>query len=270
MKIGIALGGGAAYGLAHIGVLKVLEKNGIIPDMVAGTSVGSLVGGLYASGCSIEEIEAAAMEFNWMELVNFKLPKDGLVSIDKLENFINKHAKVRDIKETKKQLAVVAVNLMDSREEVFTEGPLSTLIKASCSLPGIFTPALYKNRIYVDGGVLNNVPSNVVKNMGADIVIAVDVLADSRMDLLKNSNIFTIVWTSWMLAIQQHIKMTKYYGADIVITPDIIDINPFDVYKRESIIELGVVEAEKEIGRIQELIKEKSTIIDKIKNIFRP
>jgi len=269
LKIGIALGGGAAYGLAHIGVLKVLEKNGIAPDIIAGTSVGALVGGLYASGCSVEEIETASKDFNWLDMVNFTLPKDGLVSIEKLDRFIEKHSKARNIQDARKKFAVVAVNLMDAKEEVFYEGPMAALIRASCSLPGIFVPTFYKNRIYVDGGVLNNVPSDVVKKMGADIVIAVDVLADSRMDLLKNSNIFTIVWSSWMLAIQQHIMMTKYSGADAVITPDIMNINPFDVYKRERIIELGGVEAEKEIAKILQIVKEKETIIDKLKNIFK-
>jgi len=268
MKIGLALGGGAAYGFAHIGVLKVLEKYGIKPDIISGTSVGSLIGGLYASGCSIKQIEDAAKDFNWFEIVNFTLPKEGLLSIEKLDNFIYKHSKVKKIQDAKIKFAVVTTNLLDEKEEIFFEGDMGPVIRASCSLPGIFAPTIYNHRIYVDGGILNNVPTEILKKMGADFIIAVDLLANSRIDILKNNNIFNIVWSSWTLTIKQHTKVTQYKEADFVIKPDIVDVNPFDIIKRDEIISIGYESAEKVISDIVEEMKKKMPISDKIKKII--
>jgi NTE family protein len=165
VKIGIALGGGAAYGFAHIGVLKALEENGIVPEIIAGTSVGALIGGLYASGCTIPEIESAAREFDWIDTVKFTIPKEGLISFERLDEFVIKHAKVRKIEDTKIKFAVIAANLLDGKVEILEKGPLAISIRASCGLPGIFIPTAHNNKLFVDGGVLNNVPTDVVKNM---------------------------------------------------------------------------------------------------------
>jgi len=268
MKIGLALGGGAAYGFAHIGVLKVLEKYGIKPDFIAGTSVGSLIGGIYASGCSIQQLEEAARDFNWFEIVNFTLPKEGLLSIEKLDNFIYKHSKAKKIQDTKIKFAVITTNLLDAKEEAFYEGDMGPIIRASCSLPGIFAPTIYNHKIYVDGGILNNVPTEVVKKMGADFVIAVDLFANSKIDILKNNNIFNIVWSSWTLTIQEHTKVTQYKDADIVIKPNILNINPFDTFKRDEIISIGYNVAEGMIMNIVEEMKKKMPLSDKIRNII--
>ncbi|MCX8094195.1 MAG: patatin-like phospholipase family protein [Candidatus Goldbacteria bacterium] len=268
MKIGLALGGGAAYGFAHIGVLKVLEKYGIKPDFISGTSVGSLIGGIYASGVSIQQLEEAARDFNWFDIVNFTLPKEGLLSIEKLDNFIYKHSKVKKIQDTKIKFAVTATNLLDAKEEIFFEGDMGPIIRASCSLPGIFAPTVYNHKIYVDGGILKNVPTEVVKKMGADFVIAVDLLANSKIDILKNNNIFNIVWASWTLTIQEHTKITQYKDADIVIKPTIYNINPFDVFKRDEIITAGYNITEGMVKNIVEEMKKKMPLSERIKKII--
>ncbi|MCX7698363.1 MAG: patatin-like phospholipase family protein [Candidatus Goldbacteria bacterium] len=268
MKIGLALGGGAAYGFAHIGVLKVLEKYGIKPDFISGTSVGSLIGGIYASGVSIQQLEEAARDFNWFDIVSFTLPKGGLLSIEKLDNFIYKHSKVKKIQDTKIKFAVTATNLLDAKEEIFFEGDMGPIIRASCSLPGIFAPTVYNHKIYVDGGILKNVPTEVLKKMGADFVIAVDLLANSKIDILKNNNIFNIVWASWTLTIQEHTKITQYKDADIVIKPTIYNINPFDVFKRDEIITAGYNITEDMINNIVEEMKKKMPLSERIKNII--
>ncbi|HPD18998.1 MAG TPA: patatin-like phospholipase family protein [Candidatus Goldiibacteriota bacterium] len=269
MKIGLALGGGAAYGFTHIGVLKVLEKYGIKPDFIAGTSVGSLVGAIYASEGSIKQLEDAAKDFNWLEIVNFTLPKEGLLSIEKIDNFINKHSKVKEIQNTKIKFGVVTTNLLDAKEEVFFDGDMGPLVRASCSLPGIFSPTVYNHKIYVDGGILNNVPISVVKKMGADFIIAVDLLANSRIDILKNNNIFNIVWSSWTLSIQQYTRVTQYKDADIVIKPNILNINPFDTFKKEEIISIGSNITEGMIINIVEEMKKKMPLSEKIKDIIK-
>lgn len=269
MKIGIALGGGAAYGLAHAGVLKVLEKNGIVPDIIVGTSVGSIIGGLYASGCTIEELEEACRDFDWMNAVRFTIPKEGLISFERLDEFINKHARVKRIEDTKIKFASIATNLVDDKLEILDSGPLAIAIRASCGLPGIFSPVEYNKKIFVDGGVMNNVPTDIVKQMGADFVLGVDVLAKSELDILKHRDIFSIVWKSWQLAIQRYILAASYRDADAMIMPDISEINPFDIGKRDIIIKKGEETAEREIGGILELIKKRQTIVGKIKDIFK-
>lgn len=269
MKIGIALGGGAAYGLAHIGILKALEENGIKPHFIAGTSVGALVGGLYASGCSVAEVEAAAREFDWLKTVKFTIPKEGLISFERLDEFIEKHAKVRNIEDTKIKFASIAANLLDGKVEIMRKGPLAISIRASCGLPGLFTPTSYNNKLFVDGGVLNNVPTDVVKDMGADFVIGVDTLAKSQIDILKHKDVFAIVWQSWAMAIQQYLNAASYKGADFVLMPDIQDIYPFDIYKREAIMERGYETAKTDMPKILELMKKKDTFANKIKSIFK-
>jgi NTE family protein len=269
LKIGIALGGGAAYGIAHTGVLKVLEKNGIVPDFIAGTSVGAIIGGLYASGCTIAEVEAACRDFDWLNVVKFTIPKEGLISFERLDEFINKHAKVKNIEDTKIKFASIGTNLLDGKVEALDRGPLAIAIRASCGLPGIFSPTDYKNKLFVDGGVLNNVPTDIVKQMGADFVIGVDVLAKSELNILKHRDIFSVVWKSWQLAIQRYILATSYKDADAVIMPDISEIHPFDISKREIIMKKGEEIAEQEIGHILELIRKDQTFVGKIKNIFK-
>jgi NTE family protein len=269
LKIGIALGGGAAYGLAHVGVLKVLEKNGILPEFIAGTSVGAIIGGLYASGCTIAEVEAAVRDFEWQNVVKFTVPKEGLISFERLDEFVNKHAKVKNIEDTKIRFASICTNLLDDRVDVLEKGSLAIAIRASCGLPGIFIPTSYNNKLYVDGGVLNNVPTDVVKQMGAEFVIGVDALAKSNMDILKHRDIFALVWKSWSLAIQQRLLETSYKDVDAIIMPDIEDIYPFDIYKREAIMKRGEETAEREVQGILDKIKEKQSIVGKIKNIFK-
>jgi len=270
MKIGLALGGGAVYGFAHIGVLKVLERNGIRPDIIAGTSVGSLIGGIYASGVSIEKLEKIALDFNWFEIAGITIPKQGLVSIEKLEDFIEKHSRVRNIEDTKIKFSVATTNLLRGVEEVFEEGPMAPAIRASCSLPGIFNPTVFNDGIFVDGGVINNVPTDIVKKNGADFVMGVDITAKSKMDILKHKDIFNIVWKSWQIAIQENTSLRSYSEADIILMPDIKNVNPFDITKKRAIIEAGERAAEREISDILRKIKsKKSSWRHKIRKLFK-
>ena len=268
MKIGLALGGGVGYGFAHIGVLKALEKHGIKPDFIAGTSVGSLVGGLYASGLSIEEIEKIAMEFKWTEVLQFTIPKDGLISLDKVEKFVSNYCGVENIEDTKIKFAAVATNLLRGTEDVFTEGPIAGAIRASCSLPGIFTPAHYNNAIYVDGGIVDNLPVDVVKSMGADFIIGVDITAKARLDVLKGRDIFSVVWKSLQIMIQENTSYKAYGNADIIIMPAIGDVNPFDLGHRDKIIKKGEIVIEKEIGNIRKKMQKNRSFKGRIRRIF--
>jgi NTE family protein len=268
MKIGLALGGGVVYGYAHIGVLKVLEANGIQIDCITGTSIGSLIGGIYASGATAAETEKIARDFKWQEVMNVTLPTEGLISIDKLKNYTEKHVKVPNIEDARIKFAAVATNLLDGKERVFDEGPFGDAVRASCSLPGIFTPAIYDDGVYVDGGLTNNVPISALKAMGADFIIAVDITAKAKSNVIRNHDIFNIVWQSFMLMIQENTTRSSYKDADFVLMPDIKNFSPFDLTSHDRIIKKGEEAAEKEIGNILAKIKEKTSILGKVKDIF--
>ncbi len=272
MKIGYALGGGVGYGFAHIGALKVLEKNNIKPDIIAGTSVGSLIGGLLASGLSINEIENMSIKLSWDKILKFTLPKEGLISIDGLNEFIEKNVKIKNIEQTKIKFAAIATDLCDNKEKVFDRGPISNAIRASCSLPGIFTPYKDGQHIYVDGGLINNVPVKTAFEMGADFVIAIDITAKAFGLHIKQVDIFSILWKSLQLMIQKTIaleNLEKYSENLVIITPDISNYNPFDLNKKFEIIKKGEEAANENIELILKKIKEKMTLKDKIKNIFK-
>ncbi len=270
MKIGLALGGGAVFGFAHIGVIKVLEKEGIRPDIITGTSVGSLIGGLYASGVSIGEIEDIAEKFNWFEIARFTLPKQGLVSIDRLVDFVEKHSKCKNIEETKIKFAAVAVNLLKGEEEIFDSGPMGPAIRASCSIPGIFTPALYNNSVYIDGGILNNVPTDIAKKMGADYLIGVDITARAKMDIMKHRDIFNILWKSWQISAHQSTSLRSYNEAGVILMPDIREINPFDTSQKKKIIAAGEESARQHLKVISRAVsKKKRSLWGRLKKVFR-
>ena len=174
-KIGLALGGGAAKGYAHIGILKVLEKEGIPIDMIAGTSIGSVVGALYASGISISVIEKLAYNIQrdlWIDLV---IPRRGFIEGKRVEEMMKLLTKNKSFDELEIPLAITATDLIEGEEYIFNKGNVAKAVRASISIPGIFNPVIEGKKVLVDGGVLNNVPVDVVKQMGADYVIAVDL-----------------------------------------------------------------------------------------------
>jgi len=174
-KIGLALGSGAARGGAHIGVLKVLEREGIQVSAIAGTSVGALVGALYASGMSAVEIEQVALTLKWKKLIDFRISQTGLVEGTRIERYIRKLLKGKQFSEMRIPLSTVAADIANAQKVVFCMGDVAQAVRASISIPAVFRPLEIKDRLFVDGGIMDPVPVEVVKGMGADIVIAVDL-----------------------------------------------------------------------------------------------
>lgn len=177
-KIGLALGSGSARGLAHIGVIKVLEENHIPISMIAGTSMGSLIGALYASGLTGTELEEIACNTNLKTTSRLFMPTpsvQGLIDGNRINDFLVSLMGNRSFSSLKMPFAAVAADIERAEEVVMTDGLLVKAIRASISIPGIFTPAMLKGRSLVDGGLMNPVPVDVVKNLGADYIIAVDV-----------------------------------------------------------------------------------------------
>lgn len=176
-KIGLALGGGSARGWAHIGVIQALTEVGIEIDCIAGTSIGSVVGSVFASG-NIKDLEEVAVKLDWKQiayLFDVVLPKSGLIDGKKVAGFIQNHLRKTNIEELPIPFCAVSTDLNTGDEVVIREGDIIEAVRASISIPGIFTPVRINGRTLVDGGLVNPVPVSVVRKMGADFVIAVDL-----------------------------------------------------------------------------------------------
>lgn len=180
MKIGIALGGGGAKGFAHIGVLKALKEAGIEFDLVSGTSIGALVGAVYAAG-NLDRLEWLSKRYGMTDipfLLGPTWPSKGLFSGSYVERLLNETVHVRNIEELGKPYAAVSVDLNKAEVVTFTRGPLNRAVRASMSIPGLLTPVSHDDMLLVDGGVLEPVPVRAVRSMGAELVVAVDLLSN--------------------------------------------------------------------------------------------
>ena len=178
--IGLALGSGSARGLAHIGVIHALEEAGITIDVVAGTSIGALIGSVFAAG-KLEAIERDYLEFDWKKIAYFfdvVFPRSGLIDGTKVANFVQQYITSNAIENLPLPFHSVATDIGTGEEIVFKQGDIIEAVQASISAPGIFTPVRFGERILVDGGLVNPVPVSVAKSMGADLVVAVDLNHD--------------------------------------------------------------------------------------------
>ena len=260
-KIGLALGGGAARGLAHIGVLKVLERMGIVPQMIAGTSMGSIIGAIYAKELDVDSLEQYAMEWSrWKtaQLLDPALPRVGLIKGKKVEAILDTYLGEDNFSDLKVPFACVAVDIDTGEEIVIKEGLVASAVRASISIPGIFLPVEWDGRILVDGGLVNPVPVSTVREMGADFIIAVNVLPhpEGRIsqqgsgDLSRGLNIFAILMQ--MVNISSNlIAESSLEGADLVIEPDVAHVSPTDFHLASELIPRGEEAAERVLSTIR-------------------
>ncbi len=211
-KIGIAFGGGGFKGAAHIGVLKVLAKHNIKADMVAGTSVGSAVAALYASGYSWDMIELIFKKMDLESLVRLRPGRKGLISGNAYAELIHTCTKGKKIEQMDIPLKIVAVDLISWKKVVFDQGDTAIAVQASSAIPGVFTPVRYKDMLLVDGFLLNNCPSDIVRSMGADIVLAIDL---SSPDYREPKNMIEIITRSLEIATAAN----EQIEADLILRP---------------------------------------------------
>ena len=235
LKIGLALGGGAAKGFAHIGVIKMLEASGIHPDVVSGTSAGSVVGSLYAAGMDPFQLQEQAFALDEAKIRDVRLFSGGLVQGQKLQDYINTAVNHRAIQELKLPFAAVATQLETGERTVFIRGNTGQAVRASSSIPGVFEPVLIGDKHYVDGGVVSPVPVDAARKLGADFVIAVDISATpSGSNPLGMVN---IVGQSITIMGRQLGKQ-ELARADFVIRPNITGIGATDFeQKNQAILE---------------------------------
>ena len=193
--VGIALSGGAVRGISHIGILKVLERENIPITFIAGTSIGALIGALYASGIKANELEQIAKTTKWRKLIDFTVPKTGFIAGKKIEKYIRDIIKNKNFEDLPIPLSIVATELNRGEKVIFNQGNLTKAIRTSISIPGVFEPVIEKNSILVDGALVDPIPIDLVKEMGADIVIATDLTVDIKQtnlaEIKKEESTFT-------------------------------------------------------------------------------
>jgi len=188
-KIGLALGSGSTRGFAHIGVLSVLEKQGIRPDYVAGTSVGAAIGALYCSGISPEQMKKIALSTEWQDLLDFTIPKTGFVAGNSVEQYVQKLTNNCKFSDLFIPMKIVATDIKNYEKVVFFQGNVAKAVRASISIPGVFSPVVIDSRELVDGALIDPIPIEIVRDMGADIIIAVDLSLDLNEVHLHGSRV---------------------------------------------------------------------------------
>jgi NTE family protein len=235
LKIGLALGGGAAKGFAHIGVIKMLEASGIHPDVVAGTSAGSVVGALYASGMDAFALQQTAFGLDEAKIRDVRLFSGGLVQGQALQDYVNQLLHKQPIEQLKMPFAAVATELETGTRTVFVRGNTGRAVRASSSIPGVFEPVEIHGKHYVDGGVVSPIPVDAARQLGADFVIAVDISAapnGSNPQGMMNIVGQSIDIMGRQLAAQESAR------ADVVIRPDLRGIGRTDFeQKNQAILE---------------------------------
>lgn len=254
--VALALGGGGALGFAHIGVIDILQKNNIPIDIVVGTSMGAVVGAIYCNGASIEDMEKMATNIKTRQLLDVSLGFQGLISGNKAMNMLKKILpKDKNIEDLPVKFACNAVDIVRGKEVVFEKGNILKSLRASMSVPGIFVPVRYEGMTLVDGGVLNNLPHDIARRMGADIVIAVDVVSSSEFSGNPRTAV-GIIARSWLIA-QQESQNNRRKFYNVKITPNMPKHRQhvFDDDEAKEIINEGRIAAQKSISKISELIE---------------
>lgn len=254
VRIGLALGGGAAKGFAHIGVIKMLEANGIAPAVVAGTSAGSVVGALYASGMDAFALQERAVALDEAKIRDVRLFSGGLVQGQKLQDYVNAQIGNRPIERLALPFAAVSARLDNGERVVFTRGNTGQAVRASSSVPGVFEPARIGGHSYVDGGVVSPVPVDAARQLGADLVIAVDISA--KAGGTAPEDMLGIVNQS-IAIMGRGVGAQELGRADVVIRPEVDDIGPADFARRGAAILAGERAALAALPRIRARIAER-------------
>lgn len=248
MNIGLALSGGAARGIAHIGVLQYLEERGVKPCYIAGTSAGSIVGALYCSGKSVEELTHFASGISWKNLIHVSFPRKGLIKSSLLHKTLEGYVGDITFEELKIPLVVNAVDLLEGIEVLFEEGPVLDAVTASCAIPGIFSPVLLNKRVLVDGGLLDNVPSVHMREKDVDFIIAVNVTAQ-RPIKKEPENIFEVLIQSYDIVRRQR-DISAHKHTDVLIEPNLGDFSFWDTGKSKQLIREGYKAAAAALGDV--------------------
>ncbi len=254
-KVALVLSGGGALGFSHIGVIKVLEKYDINIDIVVGTSMGSLVGASYCAGLNVQQMTDFACKFKTADLFDVNFDWSGLFSGKGVMKNISKFLPDVNIENLDKSFACVATDLKTDSEVVFKIGSLREAVRASISMPGILIPVKKGDMLLVDGGIVNNMPEDVAMEMGADVIISVDVLDKFKLKRNPRNAIETLVYSITVSTkMMQKFRSTH---ADITLKPDMKDLSQLSFSKEKTLLAIkrGEREAEAHIEEIITLIQ---------------
>ncbi|MCA0987959.1 patatin-like phospholipase family protein [Guptibacillus algicola] len=252
-KVGLALGSGGARGFAHLGVIKVLVEHDVPIDYIAGSSMGSLVGAIYGSGHKVETMEKMASLFKRKYYLDFTVPKMGFITGNKVKNLIRTLTHGKQLEDLQPPLAVVTTDLIKGEKVVYRTGSIAEAVRASIAIPGIFTPEKIGDRLLVDGGVIDRVPVSVAREMGADLVIAVDV-----SDVKKESDvtsIFDVIMQSIDIMQNEMVRLHEI-NADVMIKPRLESFHSRSFTNIQDIIKTGEEEAFRHLDEIHAAVKE--------------
>ncbi len=259
VKIGLALGGGAARGFAHIGVIKVLEAQGIVPDLVVGTSAGSLVGALYAAGNNGYALQKMAIDMDEAAISDWTLPffsqSTGVLKGEAIQSYVNRALQGKPIDQLKLPFGAVATDLHTGQPILFRRGNTGAAVRASSAVPGVFHPVRIGNIDYVDGGLVAPVPASFARQMGAEFVIAVNISA--QPDAQPASSTFEVLLQTFAI-MGQSLNQYELKQADIVIRPELGTMKGSDFQGRNLAILAGEKAAMAVLPEIRRKLQQKS------------
>ena len=265
-KVGLALSSGAARGLAHVGVLDVLERNGIPIDMIAGTSIGAIIGAFYAAGKDIGEITSAVTGLSlrkMMSLADFTIPTNGFIKGKKINGWLKSIIGEIDFSDLKIPFTCLATDISSGKEVVIKQGPVVAAVRASASIPIIFTPARWQGRYLFDGGLVEPIPVRALREMGADFIIAVNVVpymgvrkkTDAEdLETQKEPNIFSVL-IRMMYIMGYQAAQAGLREADIVIAPEVGHILLGNFNRARECILQGKRAAQRAIPEIKRILE---------------
>lgn len=246
MKIGLVLSGGGARGIAHIGVIKAMEEYGIYPSYVAGTSAGAIVGGLYASGCTWQEILDFFKVTQIFSITKLARNKPGFFDTEKFHEQFSAYIPNDNFNSLQKQLFITATNLLDGKLKVFNKGELIKPIMASAAVPGIFAPVKIKQGYYIDGGTLNNFPVDLIKSY-CDQVIGVYVNSFENLKIVDLKHAHNVLERAYHIMVASD-TLKKIEDCDVLIRPkQMEDFGLFSLKKIDEIFEIGYKTAQKQL-----------------------
>ena len=255
--IGVALGGGFARGMAHIGVLKVLEQEGIPVRIIAGTSVGALIGACYCSGLSIEELEKVAHSVRFTTFARWTVSRFGFASNDRMVQFLNRTLKVKTFEELRIPLGITATDFNTGEGVVFHSGSMIDPVRASCAYPGMFLPVEIRGRWLVDGMLSHPVPTSPLHEMGADRVIAVHLRGQWSKDGAPR-HLFDVIGQSFAIAQDQMSHLWRG-AADVIVEPDVAGFAYDDFKRAGELITAGEIAARKVLPEVRKWLETPDT-----------
>ncbi len=237
-KIGIAFSGGATHGAAHVGVIQVLEHYGIFPTIVAGTSAGAIVGAAYAAGASAAEMSDLMQKLKWPSLIRVALFNSlSVFDTQPMEEFIKREIGNYTFEQLSRKFACVACDLMSGERVVFSRGPVAPAVRASAAVPSLFSPVRKGGQFLIDGGVVDNLPVELVREMGADYIIGVDL--SNPVKLSREPHNLLEVLMSVSTLVQARSSMPDSLSMDCCIKPDVADLSAWSFSNVKTLKERG-------------------------------